>query len=357
MKSRLASIDLLRFIAAMMVATYHWGLEFGGESYQKIYGLPIVGGLVENGAFGVSIFFVISGFVITGAARKYSALEFAFARANRLFPGLLVSMLIVLPVGNYFIQPYQKPASSFFNSVFLTYTVTGAQPLATQLWTLLVEIKFYAGIALLLLILPKLLQKTKGVILFLGIWQITILVLGEVSGEIVTFFLPYITLQGFSNLFALGICFNLLNNVKLTFSYDNLLVLLVNIYFLHQVFGFQPFSNTQFYLALASILIVFSNFLNFGARFQKVSYYLGLASYPIYLLHEHLGTMFALQIKARLTDNIYFITGGAAALITIFSIALALFIEKPLQKFFKSRFSRFTTKGRLQEFISQRRRN
>jgi peptidoglycan/LPS O-acetylase OafA/YrhL len=49
-------IDLLRFIAAMMVATMHWGLEIGSERYQEIYDVPIIGDLVKNGSFGVSIF-------------------------------------------------------------------------------------------------------------------------------------------------------------------------------------------------------------------------------------------------------------------------------------------------------------
>ena len=111
-------IDLLRFIAAMMVATMHWGLEIGSERYQRIYDVPIIGDLVKNGSFGVSIFFVISGFVIIGTAQKYNAIEFIFARFTRLFPGLLLSMLIVLIVGSYFIHSYEKPFSSFMDSYY-----------------------------------------------------------------------------------------------------------------------------------------------------------------------------------------------------------------------------------------------
>ena len=53
---RQPSIDLLRFIAAMMVATMHWGIEVGNERFQRIYDLPIIGDLVKNGSFGVNIF-------------------------------------------------------------------------------------------------------------------------------------------------------------------------------------------------------------------------------------------------------------------------------------------------------------
>ena len=42
---RQPSLDLLRFIAAMMVATMHWGIEVGSERYQGIYGVPIISDL------------------------------------------------------------------------------------------------------------------------------------------------------------------------------------------------------------------------------------------------------------------------------------------------------------------------
>ena len=44
---RQPSIDLLRFIAAMMVATLHWELEVGSERYQRIYDVPLVGDLMN----------------------------------------------------------------------------------------------------------------------------------------------------------------------------------------------------------------------------------------------------------------------------------------------------------------------
>ena len=115
------SIDLFRFIAAMMVATMHWGIELGSKRQAVIYEIPIIGDWVKNGQFGVDIFFVISGFVIIGTAQKYNAIEFIFARFNRLFPGLILSMLIVLVIGTHFIQSYEKPVDSFFHSIFLTY--------------------------------------------------------------------------------------------------------------------------------------------------------------------------------------------------------------------------------------------
>jgi len=156
---------VLRYVAAVMVAVMHWGLELNGP-YQRLYSIPVVGSLIRRGGLGVPIFFVISGFVILESARRAPGWKsFAFARMTRLFPGLIACMVVVLAVGSHFINAYQTPISSFFNSVFLTFTITHVQPLATQLWTLVIELKFYAAMALLLWVVPMAFKSRAGLIL------------------------------------------------------------------------------------------------------------------------------------------------------------------------------------------------
>ena len=343
---RQPSIDLLRFIAAMMVATMHWGLEVGGERYKTIYDTPIIGQLVKNGSFGVSIFFVISGFVIIGTAQRYDALEFMFARFTRLFPGLLISMLIVLLVGSHFIQPYEKPMASFFHSIFLTYQLAGVQPLATPLWTLIIEIKFYIGIAITLLLFPRFFKSTKGIIILLTLWELVITILRETTSSVGTFLSPYLTLNGSSNLFALGICFNLISKAKLKMSFQNLLLFLISGYFVNEVFLIADYPGIlKLYLTLASIVIVFGKIIVFHLSLQKIAHWLGLSSYLIYLLHEHLGMVFVLQVQTKITSNIFIVVGTSAALITIVSVLMAIFVERPIQKFFKGQFLKFHPKS------------
>lgn len=342
---RQPSIDLLRFIAAMMVATMHWGLEIGSERYVGIYDIPIIGDLVINGGFGVSIFFVISGFVIIGTAQKYNAIEFIFARFTRLFPGLLISMLIVLIVGSHFIHPYEKPFASFFHSIILTYQVAGVQPLATPLWTLIIEIKFYIGIAIALLLLPNLFKSSRGIVILLTSWELITIVLRETTSPVSTFLLPYITLNGSNNLFALGICFNLICKVRMRLSQDNILVSLITLYFINEVFLVAGYPNIlKLYMTIASLMIVFSRKIVLPSSLQKISYWLGLSSYIIYLLHAHLGMMFVLQLQSHVTRNIFFVVGTAVAFITIVSTLLAIFIEKPIQRYLRGHFQKFYLK-------------
>lgn len=338
---RIAIIDLLRFMAALMVATYHWSLELGRERVQQIYDVPIIGTLVANGAFGVPIFFIISGFVIIGAAQRYNSLEFAFARFNRLFPGLLICMLIILPVGDRFITSWQTPIPRFFNSIFLTWTVTGTSPLASQLWTLLVEVKFYALVALILLLSTKLLKDVQGIVLTLFLWQAVVMILQRTPTEFGTAILPYVNLQGQRSLFAIGICLYLLTEAKLKFTRDYLLICLVTLFHLYQIFmvEFKTFID-QVFLLIVFLLILISKYLNFGKRFQQISYWLGLSSYLIYLLSEHLGMAFILQIQTRISQNIYIVFVLGSILITVFSVLLATFVEKPIQKYLANQFAK-----------------
>ena len=345
---RQSSIDLLRFIAAIMVATMHWGLEIGSGRYQQIYDTPIIGQLVKNGSFGVNVFFVISGYVIIGTTQKYDAVEFIFARFNRLFPGLLISMLAVLVIGSNFIQPYETPITSFFHSIFLTYQAAGVQPLATPLWTLIIELKFYFGIAIALFLLPRFFKSARGIIILLTSWELIIAVLQETASPVGTYLLPHLTLNGSNNLFALGICLNLLSKVKIRLSPENLLILLISLYYSNEVFLVSGYTNVlKLYMSLASFLIVFSRRIVLHYTLQKIAYLLGLSSYLIYLLHEHIGMMFVLQLQSHITSDIFFVVGGAAALITLVSILLAICIEKPIQRQLKRRFQRFYVKHKV----------
>ena len=99
-------------------------------------------------------------------------------------------------------------------------------------------------------------------------------------------------------------------------------------------------SITKIYMIIASIMIIFSRKIVLHPSLQKISYWLGLSSYLIYLLHEHLGMAFVLQLQAHFTSNVFFVTGTATALITIVSVLLAILIEKPIQRKLKGQFQK-----------------
>ena len=89
-----ADIDGLRALAVCAVVAYHaFPLQFPG------------------GFIGVDIFFVISGFLITGIVQKalqtgtFSLVEFYRRRIRRIFPALIVVLCITLALGWQLLLP------------------------------------------------------------------------------------------------------------------------------------------------------------------------------------------------------------------------------------------------------------
>jgi peptidoglycan/LPS O-acetylase OafA/YrhL len=323
-----------------MVATYHWTLEISPEYSEKILGIPLIGSLIREGGLGVDIFFIISGFVIVGTAQRYRSRDFIVARFIRLFPGLLISMLIVLAVGSRFILAYQEPIPSLINSVFLTYTVTGVDPLATQLWSLLVEIKFYIGISLFLLFLPKLMVSKFGLLIILLLWQFSILLLESLNGPRAVDLLTHLNLGGYSKLFGLGAVMYVLRNSNLE---SKLLKLFAGILFVNYCYEIV-FESSYSKLGIW-VLLISSSIIALGGKLVRLNWkvfeILGLSSYIMYLIHLHVGGAVLNLVRERINDEIYIIFILTTLAVSLLSVVISLYLEKPLQNFLRRQYTRF----------------
>ncbi len=128
-------LDLIRFAAAAMVMTFHFGHDIG----------PIP--LSWPGWVGVEVFFVLSGYVIAASAEGSAPARFAVNRTVRLMPAVWICSSITAAVC-LVQQAYPDLAGRYLNSVILWPTgpwVDGA------LWTLPVEVVFYGLVFLSLL--------------------------------------------------------------------------------------------------------------------------------------------------------------------------------------------------------------
>jgi peptidoglycan/LPS O-acetylase OafA/YrhL len=335
---RFALIDLLRYFAAMMVAIMHWGLELGPERMEVVYDLPVLGFLIKNGGLGVDIFFLISGYVILETAMRRDSLDFLIARFIRLFPGLLVSMSIVLIVGSFIIGSYEFSLISYFHSIFLSYQVANVQPLATQLWTLIFEIKFYGAVALVLLVFPRVFKSTKGVIFLIAIWQILITLIPNFYKSLSTNQLEFMSLGRSGILFAIGICLNLLSRNFKEKSFSTILTYLLTAYFVFIVYKDRLYgASAALLLVVSALLILIARHVSINIKIGNIFKYAGLSSYLIYLLHLHLGMAFVMFFQAHFTRNLFVLFCVSALFITLCSLVIALFIEKPMQEYMKSK--------------------
>lgn len=144
--THIPAIDGLRAIAVISVVLYHLGISW-----------------IPGGFLGVDLFFVISGYVITRlildsieSANGLDIKEFYAARVRRLFPGLVV-LLIVTSVAIALFAP--DAIRRFINDVPFVLTGTnnwhlvalnqdyfqaiGRPPLLQHTWSLAVEFQFY----------------------------------------------------------------------------------------------------------------------------------------------------------------------------------------------------------------------
>ncbi|CCD94198.1 putative acyltransferase [Bradyrhizobium sp. ORS 375] len=153
-RSHRADIDALRAIAVTIVILFH---------------LKITG--FEAGFAGVDIFFVISGYLITGQilrgvkAGRFSLSEFYLRRARRILPALVTTVALTFAVGWLFLSPealrqLAKEAThgllsisniQYWREANAYFAPTADQLPLLHLWSLSLEVQFYALAPLLLM--------------------------------------------------------------------------------------------------------------------------------------------------------------------------------------------------------------
>ena len=107
----------------------------------------------DLGAFGVALFFLISGFVIPFSLQKTSRLTFLLARGLRIFPTYWLALLIEWGTIYGFSRRWGKPIvfdrQTFIYNLVLIHTAIGALGVDFVNWTLAIEVKFYGLMAIL----------------------------------------------------------------------------------------------------------------------------------------------------------------------------------------------------------------
>jgi len=143
MDQRIPGLDAIRALAILLVVSWHWqGL---------IVDYTMHGGF---GPFGVTIFFVLSGYLITslllaeyGKTGKVSLSRFYRNRALRLFPVFYIcravnSVLVILH--QIHLSAWEWLASAFYLMDYARAITTDAAPHNVGIaWSLAIEEQFY----------------------------------------------------------------------------------------------------------------------------------------------------------------------------------------------------------------------
>jgi peptidoglycan/LPS O-acetylase OafA/YrhL len=138
----LKALTSLRFFAAMHVVVYHLSAD---HTYTA---LPLLGRFLISGYTGVSLFFVLSGFILAYNYREVKdRREFWISRFARVYPVYWIALMLGVA---YSFAPASPHANHFWVSLgfCLTLLHTWYPPFAESFngpgWTLSVEAFFYA---------------------------------------------------------------------------------------------------------------------------------------------------------------------------------------------------------------------
>ena len=336
-----ADIDGLRAVAVVAVVLFHAGLGFGG------------------GYAGVDIFFVISGFLITGLILKdlragtFSITHFWERRARRILPAMAATVIVTLVVGWFLLFPeaYSQLAKSVMALVCFGSNINfwleddyfGAASESKPLlhtWSLSVEEQFYFIIPTVFIVLFHL---WKGRLLVPAVWiglvaslLLSIYAMEQIQYRTATFFLlptrAWELLAG--SLLAVAPPIGS-GRIRSIFAWSGLAAILAT-FFLYQ--PDTPFPGyTAVLPVLGTVLMIWSGShvsdetkpLPLRWLAMRPMVFVGLISYSFYLIHwpffAYHHSLFARHPSTKLA--ILFVV-----IAFLLSIVSWKYVEKPFRK-------------------------
>jgi len=320
--ARLAELDALRGVAVVMVLLYHYTTRFA-ELFPRALPIPFD---FPQGEFGVELFFLISGFVITMTLdRSKCASDFVVARFSRLYPAYWTAVLLSTFVLVEAAGPFEPPSArqvalnlTMMHGFFHVPSVDGVY------WTLEVELLFYA-LALAVFTTGFMRRLERPLLIWLALAALAASPLWDVYVDPVplTGALAKLLILPYAPFFAIGILFHRLYRGEGTRARNyGLMALALAIIVLT-----APFAMAA--VTLAGCLAL-SRLTRGGIPFLTLRplVFLGTISYSLYLVHQKMGHIVMAKMADHGIDPLYGLM--IAALISIaVATALTFLVERP----------------------------
>lgn len=286
-------LDGLRFIAVFLVILSHW--------FPKTHFLNFL----PNGSIGVTIFFVLSGFLISsilfnykqkikdGKVGNFTALKiFYIRRSLRIFP-IYYILIIFLFYHGYSVIRENFPYFLTYTSNILMFKHQTSYGTVSHLWTLAIEEQFYLFWPFIVLFVEKRFIKIIIPILIL------IAIFSQYYMNLNFEYYNYLTFNafdafGFGSLLAY---YKTYESEKIS-SYRNLLFGMIFLISLLFILKINFFTSQTYTSILSTLLLIFlfnkRNKNSYISRFLRIPIlrYIGKISYGIYLYHTFIpGSM------------------------------------------------------------------
>jgi peptidoglycan/LPS O-acetylase OafA/YrhL len=331
---RVEVLDLLRLFAVGAVLLFHYGFRGAVADGFTDLSLPGLIPVAKYGYFGVQLFFIISGFVIAYSAEGRTASAFAVARASRIYPGFVLCMTLTFMLTLAIGAPRLEASITQWLANLLIVSPALKQPFMDgAYWSIVYEITFYGWVFLLLLLGVFRRETELIVVVWLAISVVNETILH--SGAVLRLFL---TDQ--SAFFCIGLV-------------------------LYQIFRGRQDRTIMLLLALSTVAAISQAFI--GANWMREHYHtefsnltivalcvgsvglvalamnvprlplpaglvlaIGGLTYPLYLLHQHIGYMLFNKFAAVASAPV--LVAATAAVVTAGSFLIWRYFERPAQK-------------------------
>ncbi|HFZ0930935.1 TPA: acyltransferase family protein [Klebsiella aerogenes] len=328
-------VDGLRAIAVMSVLLYH--------AFPTIF---------RSGYIGVDIFFVISGFLITTIIRKevisgnFSLLPFYQKRIRIIYPALIITLIgilflswFLLSTDEYVVTLKHVIFSSIFTENFLLWSEDGYFDKASifkptlHIWSLSIEEQFYIFWPLIITLLVKKKCEVKGILIFI---LVSFLVnIYDISNHPAA---AYYSPLGRSWELMVGSLFSVIytdiKNKNTNFkgnsalAVSGLVLVILSIFLIPTQKYFPGFSAIPVVLGSALIILYGENTIVSRILSMRKVVYVGLISYPLYLVHWPLMSFSSIIIGHESNK------ANAICLVISFVLAMLIYVivEKPISK-------------------------
>lgn len=168
-KSTITALDGVRGCAILFVLIFHIN-RTNGDNLWDWHANPLASSIATAGGTGVTLFFVLSGFLLflpyakalLTRGRWPLARTFYLRRALRILPGYYLSLFLLIALSApYYLQPAHLTDLLLFLTLFMDSSRSTFRALNGPYWTLAVEWQFYLLLPLLTLGIALLVRRVR----------------------------------------------------------------------------------------------------------------------------------------------------------------------------------------------------
>jgi peptidoglycan/LPS O-acetylase OafA/YrhL len=338
--TRVNELDLLRLIAALSVVFFHYSFRGFAADDMSIMPYPLLAPYAMYGNLGVELFFMISGFVILMTAAGGRLREFVVSRIVRLYPAFWICCTLTFVLTLLIGEPrFSATTGQYLINMTMLSGFFGVPSIDGAYWSLFVELRFYALVAIVLFI-----GKIRSAQTLLFFW-----LLASIALE----FEPQVTLRSLlivdhSAFFIAGAtCFivwsgGLSAARLLMLSGSWALAVYQSLRALPEFEDYYEVAANAW--AVAAIVTAFFGVMllvalrRTGAIGRRRWLLAGAMTYPLYLLHQRIGYMIFNAFYPGVSAHLL-LWGCIVAMLGV-ALAVQVFMERPFARLLRKAIDR-----------------